>query len=530
METSKVLSECQKYCKAFTVAQKLASVASHLPMRSFQYGINCMEQIVNAWEQGNSVVVHTIDPTVNDVDFGSRTCDSNVTDGININADLDCSDEIINTDPIADDDVINTDPNAHDDVINTDPIADDDVINTDPNAHNDVINTDPIGDDDVISTDPNTDDDVINTDPNTDDDVFNIDPIADDDVINTDPIADDDVINTDPIADDNVINTDPIADDDVINTDPNADNYVINIDPIPDDDVINNDPIADDDVINNDPIADNDPIPDDDDVINNDPIADNDPIPDDDDVITNDPIADDDVIDTEPIADNNTIDNLNTHDRFNAHDHVKTNTVTVKAEPNLSPLHLPPKIKIRGRPKGAGLTVIGLPRKKNVSNGPVKFMMKPFKEKEKQILEWILPDNVVKQALDGKLIELEEIPTNASNLSTSLLDENVNCKMVGEYFTKSAWLKATHLIEQLQNDPNWICVVCQEDLSLSDSIVCECCLVWYHFSCAGLCNKPKRAAWFCIFCYKAYAESGPGNTKTCPVSKDITGNKVSIGT
>ena len=51
-ETSKVLSECEKYRKAFTIAQKLASVASHLSMRSFQYGIHCIEQIVNAWEQG----------------------------------------------------------------------------------------------------------------------------------------------------------------------------------------------------------------------------------------------------------------------------------------------------------------------------------------------------------------------------------------------------------------------------------------------------------------------------------------------
>ena len=76
-------------------------------------------------------------------------------------------------------------------------------------------------------------------------------------------------------------------------------------------------------------------------------------------------------------------------------------------------------------------------------------MMKPFEEKEKQILGWILPDNVVKQALNGRLVEMEELPTNVSGLSTSLLDENVNWKEIEKYFTKSAWSKVSHLIEQL---------------------------------------------------------------------------------
>jgi len=102
---------------------------------------------------------------------------------------------------------------------------------------------------------------------------------------------------------------------------------------------------------------------------------------------------------------------------------------------------------------------------------------------------------------------MEEIPFNVSELSPSLLDENVNWKLVEKYFTKSAWLKVSHLIGQLQEDPDWICGVCREDLSLSHSVVCECCLVWYHFSCVGLNNKPKKAAGFCRFCYKVYADS-----------------------
>ena len=43
----------------------------------------------------------------------------------------------------------------------------------------------------------------------------------------------------------------------------------------------------------------------------------------------------------------------------------------------------PPKQKKRGRPKGSDLTVIGLPNKKRKGNGPVPFIKKHPKEKEK---------------------------------------------------------------------------------------------------------------------------------------------------
>ena len=50
---------------------------------------------------------------------------------------------------------------------------------------------------------------------------------------------------------------------------------------------------------------------------------------------------------------------------------------------DLTSIKLPPKIRKRGRPKGAGLTVIGLPRKKKCTDGPVKFLRKSNSEREK---------------------------------------------------------------------------------------------------------------------------------------------------
>ena len=39
----------------------------------------------------------------------------------------------------------------------------------------------------------------------------------------------------------------------------------------------------------------------------------------------------------------------------------------------------------------------------------------------------------------------------------------------------------------------WMCSMCQHDLhDGGKSIICESCLKWYHFACAGLTKDPKR--------------------------------------
>ena len=50
---------------------------------------------------------------------------------------------------------------------------------------------------------------------------------------------------------------------------------------------------------------------------------------------------------------------------------------------DISNLKLPPKQKKHGRPKGSELTVIGLPKKKRKDAGPVAFIRKHPKEKER---------------------------------------------------------------------------------------------------------------------------------------------------
>ena len=35
------------------------------------------------------------------------------------------------------------------------------------------------------------------------------------------------------------------------------------------------------------------------------------------------------------------------------------------------------------------------------------------------------------------------------------------------------------------------------------SIICDSCLEWYHFSCAGVITPPKMTYWFCRNCFAA---------------------------
>lgn len=50
---------------------------------------------------------------------------------------------------------------------------------------------------------------------------------------------------------------------------------------------------------------------------------------------------------------------------------------------DLANIQLPPKVRKRGRPKGAALTVIGLPKKKDRMYKPQELKRKPHREKEK---------------------------------------------------------------------------------------------------------------------------------------------------
>ena len=67
--SSKILSQHQKYRKVYSIAQKLADIVSDISSREFDYAVECLKQIVTAWEQGKCVDIEIIND--DDVDEGS---------------------------------------------------------------------------------------------------------------------------------------------------------------------------------------------------------------------------------------------------------------------------------------------------------------------------------------------------------------------------------------------------------------------------------------------------------------------------
>ena len=171
----------------------------------------------------------------------------------------------------------------------------------------------------------------------------------------------------------------------------------------------------------------------------------------------------------------------------------------------LSEIRMPPKMMKRGRPKGAEVTVIGLPKcKKKKDNLQT---LKPFSKlsplkKDEIILTSLTTKLAAAEALAGKKIlsstdinTLYEIPDSIKD------DENVDIDRVQKYFDKEAWLNVLAMAEK-KKAIGWTCAVCSKVINdeCEDSIACDRCLLWSHFQCTSLKTRPKHRNWFCKSC------------------------------
>lgn len=117
------------------------------------------------------------------------------------------------------------------------------------------------------------------------------------------------------------------------------------------------------------------------------------------------------------------------------------------------------------------------------------------------ILLWLVKPHVANAAMSGKLIQPEDVDTIA--LPASCLDENVCIQSCRKYFTSPAWEEVQKALEDMKKSPVWYCgrckfPICDEEES---SIICDCCLLWFHFKCVCLKQGPKSKIWFCRSCH-----------------------------
>ena len=94
---------------------------------------------------------------------------------------------------------------------------------------------------------------------------------------------------------------------------------------------------------------------------------------------------------------------------------------------------------------------------------------------------------------------ISEIVDDAANLSSALLDENVDIFQIKDKFTNDAWDKVVDLYRRRKDMP-WICPACHMQIAEFPSVGCDSCLEWIHISCANLKKIPKTRFWYCGAC------------------------------
>jgi hypothetical protein len=81
-------------------------------------------------------------------------------------------------------------------------------------------------------------------------------------------------------------------------------------------------------------------------------------------------------------------------------------------------------------------------------------------------------------------------------------DSVVTISRIKQFCTFEAWKYLKNAIQQLK-EITWDCASCGDDIEKKDSIGCDSCLDWYHISCLGLANPPKRKIWICRKCHSS---------------------------
>ena len=181
------------------------------------------------------------------------------------------------------------------------------------------------------------------------------------------------------------------------------------------------------------------------------------------------------------------------------HNHVNT-----EQEPSLKDIILPPKMRKKGRPKGAEMTVIGLPKKKKRGNpSALSFHKLDPRTKDKLFLTELTNPLEAQLALDDtKLLGSAELKPFAM-LSDMLRDENFDIMRVEKYFSNEGWMTFLESLER-KSSCKWVCSVCTKVItSNTDSLICERCLLWCHLP-YGKLKKPPKAKWFCKCCRRKY--------------------------
>ena len=152
-------------------------------------------------------------------------------------------------------------------------------------------------------------------------------------------------------------------------------------------------------------------------------------------------------------------------------------------------------LRPKGRSRGSVTRAIGLPNKRAKLSKNIPF----FKETTAYKINFMVNLFIKDRCSSSPIHSISEIVDDAANLSSALLDENVDIFQIKDKFTNDAWDKVVDLYRRRKDLP-WICPACHMQIAEFPSVGCDSCLEWIHISCANLKKIPKTRFWYCGAC------------------------------
>ena len=103
----------------------------------------------------------------------------------------------------------------------------------------------------------------------------------------------------------------------------------------------------------------------------------------------------------------------------------------------------------------------------------------------------------MKDAVNGTIIDESQVETRPEKVPSSCLDENVCIDSCRKYFSHDAWAVISNLVDTISKNPVYYCGRCSCPIAddKHQSIACDCCLTWFHFTCLSMTTPPKARVW-----------------------------------
>lgn len=121
------------------------------------------------------------------------------------------------------------------------------------------------------------------------------------------------------------------------------------------------------------------------------------------------------------------------------------------------------------------------------------------------VLKWVVMDSSVADIAYSKgcKIKKDEIKT-MEEMTDGIRDDAFKSSKIKKHFTRKGYATLV-VIKKGKEKIKWNCGTCNTEIKPHEnSVCCEKCLLWSHFSCTGILKNIKNKPWFCSQCKRTH--------------------------